>query len=332
MPADYDGDATEYDTLKEIWEHDKTVWGERFDEWPPTDIHGNEYDRDWFDVEELDGDGWLRDDRGQFNPFGGALEPTEGRCNCILSNCSSRYPEKRYCFAKPRSEYDYCHVHKHRKKMKAKQVLQHGYNAKTRDHLYNKLPDWKRLMVHGVHEDLLGRSRYEFAPEYDKRTFDFSDSPISPPYETEDGNVAIEVVYATEQVQASLELFAAAVDELKQLSANAIIADDEMRAKEATHAEHTGDGFDTLDQFKEHYLNLAYSRLVRDKTELLKRGGVPVDGETTNEAGESPLLERLSKITGEEPDHQEMVVEGSEMQRQIDAAGVDLDLETVDSE
>lgn len=329
---DWDLYSTE-EKLKALWEHDTDFFGKRFDEWPPTDVHGNEFPLEWIPVDELDKSGMLTDDHSrQFKPFAGNLEPSEGRCNVRLTDWEDRYPEVRYCWLKYPHQSNFCTVHKHREKlqMRAKEALQSGLSAKTRDHLYAKLDGWQKLLAHGLHEDLLSDSQYEFAPEYKTVEFDFEDADFEPEVEQDGSVYEFEVPYATEKVDRSLNLWAAAIDEVKKMRVNAIITEKDMRSKTTSNAQLTSptendpsQEFKTIEEWSEHYLNLPYSRLVRDRKDLLAYGGIEVEGETSVNVS-NPIADRLSNLQDDDgglttPDP-ELVQSGSEMQEQLEAA------------
>jgi hypothetical protein len=332
-PRQYDAfwEGTHEEQLFEFWCSDPRTWYNG--EWPPRDAHGKMYYYSWIDVRELDADGQLTDRKGrQYSPFAGNIKPIEGACNARLNNWAERYPRPRYCANTVLTDSGYCRIHDNlRPQMNAKEALQHGLAAKTRDHVYNKLDPWKQLMAHGLHEDLLDRSRFEFAQEFTTREFDFSDVEVEPDIREQDGPVfEFDCVYATEHVDRSLTLWAAAMDSVKMLHVNSIITADEMRVKQTSEAQLTAppsehdsspQQFKTIEEWGEHYLNLPYSRLARDRKELLKYGGIVIDGETTTTDNTSPLADRLSKLDDAGTfieDEPEMIQQGSEMKRQLD--------------
>jgi hypothetical protein len=326
-----------------IWIENRDIFGQRISDWPPTDQLGNPYPYEWIPVDDIDESGQLTDSRGnQYNPFAGNRTPRDGqyRCNAPLTNYEQRYGEVRYCAqAYQDADEEYCHVHRGRENvgMKAKELLQHGLSAKTRDHFYNKLDDAEQLLVHGIHEDLLDESTFEFAVEYEQREFslDDLDVPLTDVHELigpDTDTIAVDVPYATEHIKRSFALLAAATDTVKEIRVQPELLAAGMAVDTASHAEHVDGQWSTYEEVAEHPLNLAYSRLVTDEKELLKYGGVPIDGETTTTTS-NPLLDRLEDVQSMREDittaDQELVREGSEMQRQADAADVD-DITTVD--
>lgn len=236
------------------------------------------------------------DSRGlPYNSDSGATMPTEGKCNALLTYWRDRYGEPRYCSRNQLTDHDYCRLHKSREAldMRAEELLKHGFFTKTLDHLYEKLDPWEKVFSHGLFETLMGESKYEFAEEYEQRQFDFSEADVVPSVAGDDDVLRVEVAYPTAHGGRALALFNAAMDKIKMTKINAIIAEDNMQTTSTEHAQLTSptdadpsQTFQTIEEVSEHHLNLPYSRLVRDRKELLKEGGVEVDGETDTAGGE----------------------------------------------
>lgn len=263
--------------------------------------------------EELS-DGRCRDDHGDYTPDAGSPTPVDGRCNATLRYWRSRYGEKRYCTQLPQEHWlpghvdpdiedHFCQTHSGRANviMRAKEVFQHGMRSKSREHVYDKLDPLDRLLCHAMYESLLAESVFEFAPEFEEREFDFSESDYVPPQADSDDTLIVEVPHATEYIDRSQALWCAAVDMMKMLNANAKIANDEMEHTTTSHAEvtdpeaHGSDAFSVIEEREEHYLNLAYSRLVRDRKELLSYGGV-VTGTEADEEDSSIVVEDFTTV------------------------------------
>lgn len=277
--------------------------------------------------EELS-DGRCRDEYGDYNPTAGSPEPVEGRCNATLRHWRTRYGEKRYCTQLPKEHWmaghierdlsDYlCRIHQDRVNiiMHAKELLQHGVYAKTREHVYDKLDPWDKLLCHAMYESLLADSVYEFAPEFETVTLDFEDHESVPEPADEDDRLDVDVPHATEKMDRAQILWCAAVDTMKMLKANAQIAADEMEVTSTEHAQLTAptednpnQAFKTIEQTKEHHLNLAYSRLVRDRKDLLAYGGV-ITGTEADEEDSSIVVENFTTVEADP----EAIDEGSGM-------------------
>lgn len=248
------------------------------------------------------------DEYGQYDTDAGGTEREEGLCNAPLRHWKSRYGEPRFCRRLPHKKFDdsvdhdYCNIHSGRVNidMNAEELLQHGFFTETVDHHVHHLDPWRRVFVHGTFEVLMGDSRYEFAPEYETKTFDFTDSEIVPSQANEDDTLDVEVAYPTDHANRAIVLFIAAADELKMLDMQSRIMEvgDGAGMGEVSSTEYAdftsstvpGEGggepkaWQTLEEVSEHHLNLPLSRLVKDHKELLKFGGVEVDGETTEDA------------------------------------------------
>jgi len=189
--------------------------------------------------------------------------------------------------------------------MRAKEMLQHGAYTKTREHLYDKCDVWNKVLMHGLFESLLAESVHEFSTEFEEREFDFSDEDDVPPQANDDDILLLEVPHATEKLDKAKALWCAAVDTVKAINVNAKIAEDMMEVESTEHAQLTSpteedpsQTFKTLTEKKEHHLNLAYSRLIRDKKELLSYGGV-VTGTEADEESNSKIIEEFTTVEAE---------------------------------
>jgi len=260
-------------------------------------------------------DGRCRDQWGDYNPTAGSDTPVEGRCNALLSHWRTRYGEKRYCTQYPQEHWmpsdherdaeDYfCQLHSGRTNiiMRAKELFQHGMYAQSREHVYDKLEPWDKLLCHALHESLLSDSTFEFAPEFEERTFDFTDAETVPSQADGSDTLVVEVPHATEYIDRAHILWCAAVDTMKMLKANAKIAGSDMEVTSTEHAQLTSPTEDdpsqvyrTIEETKEHHLNLAYSRLVKDRKELLSYGGV-VTGTEADEEESSLVVENFTTV------------------------------------
>jgi len=260
----------------------------------------------------VDSDKWVDAAGRPFDPTAGSTTPTDGRCNAVLLRYEERYGEYRYCGQLPKSKFtddvdhDYCQTHEDRGSLdaQAEETLQTGMAAKSRDHVYRKLPDWQRLYVYGLYEGLMGQSAFEFAPAYEPKEFDFTDCPFSPRIDGQSGpQYLIQVPHATENLDREIALWAAAVDGTKLELVNAEIAADEMSVETVEQAQLTSptendptQEFRTIETLKEHPMNMAYSRLIKDRTKLLQYGGIAVDGEISNDDGVVSQLDSLTVV------------------------------------
>jgi len=303
---------------------------------------------DDIDAADVDDNKVLDKEGIPYDPDAGSPSPTEHRCNALLNKWRQRYGEPRYCTQFPKDssrevsvEHDYCRNHEGRTKMDtiSAEELTHGISTKTREHLFDNLEVFKKVYAYGVFESLMGDSEYEFAPEYDTEVFDFSDSPVVPHVVGDEDCVSVQVPHATQYKDREIALLAAAIDSIKMMDAQSIIAESRMRTKTTSEAEFTtatvvGEGgggtpksWQTIEEYNEHYLNLAYSRLVRDRASLLEYGGVETD---TDEGGTDVAIADLDALTEPEPDLQSE----SPINDRAKDAGIDVDrsVDTTDSE
>jgi hypothetical protein len=265
---------------------------------------------DSVDAGDIDTDRWVDSNGYPYNPEAGSRSPQDGRCNAVLTNYAERYGERRYCGALPMAEIgadvDHGRCNNHAAQAQdattAEEMLQHGAASKSRDHTYRGLDPWDKLLVHGVHESLLGDSTFDFAPAHELKEFDFTNADIEPRSGHVDGSVyRFSVAHATQHIDRAMALWAAAVDGVKMMNVNAEIAEDAMSVESVEQAQLTSpteadptQEFRTIETLKEHPLNLAYSRLARDRKELLQYGGVVVDGATSDD---SAVVEGLDALT-----------------------------------
>jgi len=283
-------------------------WKSYTSEWPPTDRDGNAYPI-WYTVDELNERGELIDSNGNnYSPFTGSLVPTTrtsgDSCNAPLSNWRERYPNIRYCsrliHPEDEAEQTYCGLHKGRGNVKtAEEHLQTGLHTKTLDHLYEKIGPWQQLLGWGIYEGLMGESAYDFASEYNEKTFDFADEPVRPDGCTEDGLLTVKVGYPTEYLDPALSLFAAAMMRVQMMTVQPRIMEEKredgvgmMESKTVETAQLTAppsehdpspQQFKTLETWSEHHLNLPFSRLFNDMEKALERGGVTTDPEAEDD-------------------------------------------------
>ena len=262
------------------------------------------YDGDHKDGYEVDSNG-----RG-YDPDTGNPEPVDGRCNALLTNYEERYGEPRYCgkvIPQRNGEYLHqtCKNHRGQEALmkSAEELMQTGAFSQTIDHVFDKYPAWKKVTAHGLFESLMGQSTYEYAVEYEPKSFDFSDSDFKPLFVDQDGDslydendqLEILVGYPTEYSDQALALYQASIMSIMQVDVLSTIndakvenADRPMESKTTDYAqlsappnEHdpSPQEFITLESWSEHHLNLPYSRLIKDRPKLLEFGGVVTDAE-----------------------------------------------------
>lgn len=313
-PTRCDCTAEELRELRELFEDDEEGLGEWLHcDWPPTDDAGNAYPI-FFTPDDLDSHGRLRDSNYYaYPPFSGNLEPVvdgdRAYCNAPLQSWRDRYPAIRFCGKVPYlkngessdgERHTYCTSHKGLSNVKtAEEQMQTGLFVQSVDHLYEKLNPWKKLVGWGTFESLMGESSYEFGEEYEKRTFDFSDQEFLPDDADEDEALTVKCGYPTENVDASLSLYVAAMKTVQMISVQPRIMYEDrengqgmMESKQIEAAQLTAppsehdtspQQFKTIETWGEHHLNLPLSRLVRDRPKLLERGGIDIDPESESD-------------------------------------------------
>lgn len=264
------------------------------------------------------------DEHGTYDEDAGSTTPVEGRCNAPLRHWESRYGELRYCTCLKESvfndvDHDYCKVHsgRHALEMRAQEALQHGFYSKTVDHHYDKLDAWEKTVVHGLFESLMGDSHYEFSPEYETKVMDYSECDLVPSVADEDDTLELDVPYPTEKGDRAMSLMVASCMTLTAMDMQGTIMDStggtgmgeattNAEAEYVGYDESSSKTFETLEELEEHHLNLPLSRVTRDRKELLKYGGVNIDGET-GQAPESNYefgdfdIEEADPEVGEDP-------------------------------
>jgi hypothetical protein len=262
------------------------------------------------------------------------IDEENDRCNAPLNDWRDRYPEIRYCGCYANTHggegYTYCATHKGRKMVKsAEEMMQTGYFTASVDHLYENLDPWKKLMGWGTFESLMGESRYTFAPEYERRSLDFSEEPLQPDECDEEGVLEVEFGYPTDHPKRALMLYVAAMQTVQMVSIQPRIMDEStagegmMESKTVEKAQLTAppsehdpspQEFETIETWSEHHLNLPLSRLISDQPNLLEMGGVVTDPEDdTDSVGSDDLVLELpvegetdgieSTSSGTDPNH-----------------------------
>lgn len=336
-PARCDPDREGLQCLRERFRDADDPFGERYDEWPPADSHGDTYPL-FFDAEDVNDNGKLVDSGANpYSPFAGNLTPLVEdeweRCNTPLNRWRERYPDVRYCgsIVPIGEDQSYCATHKNREHtMKsAEEHLQTGLHTKSLDHLYENLAPLKKLFGWGTYESLMGESTYEYAVEYETREFDFSDEDIKPDGVDDDGVLEVKCGYPTEHTDPALSLYVAAMQSVQMIMIQPkIMYENEeegegmMESRTVEKAQLTSpptehdpspQEFKTIESWSEHHLNLPLSRLVTDRPKLLERGGVVVDpeGESDDVNADDIVLEieadadgvETKDDTGTDPNH-----------------------------
>lgn len=251
---------------------------------------------------EYDGDG-ERDSNGrEYNPYSGSITPSEGRCNAVLTNYDERYGERRFCTQLPASQFggdsEFCHNHRGRATAKrAKDLLgETTVHAKSILHEFDRLRPIKKVLALALYDSLTAQSMYDFEVDVQEIEISFADDrrehPIPPDIEpllepSDDGDddgpwLSIGIPVPNDHAYRCFCLAQAAFDEIKRVKINETIAEDGLLGESiaASGTAESGHIVDTVTEEIEHPLNLAYSRLTKDRKEDLKIGGVLVDDES----------------------------------------------------
>jgi len=235
------------------------------------------------------------DEYGEYNPASGSVTPSEGRCNATLRHWRTRYGERRYCAALPASWFgedsEFCSTHEDRETMaeRAKDLLgSTTIHSKSIFYEFDHLRPLKKVLGLALYDSLVEQSRYDFEPNVQTVTISFDEEnreqPIPPDVAMEvDANMdlSVGIPVPTEHVYRCFCLAQAAFDEVKRVKINERIAEDGLLGESvaATGTDESGQIVDSITEDIEHPLNLAYSRLTKDRQEDLKLGGIAVDGE-----------------------------------------------------
>lgn len=236
------------------------------------------------------------DSRGiAFNPHAGCSTPVDDRCNALLRYYMDRYGGKRYCTKLPMAKFhddvdhEFCKTHRQAAdlRMQAGELFEHGLEAKTLYHLYDRIEPWKRVFAYATYDQLLDESIFEYDVEYEVKEFDFSDAdsenPV-PPGVDDNGVLRLEIPFATNRGDSATSLWIASLIRVMQLNVQEIIMRNEMQAKSTQHAdlvvqEGREPYYKTIEEYNEHHLNLPFDRLLRGRDRLLERGGIGIEDE-----------------------------------------------------
>lgn len=215
-----------------------------------------------------------------FCPHWGSSERLDGRCNAVLNKWRIRYGKPKYCQRYVSSD-EYCPNHRSQKylDMRAQELFKHGLYARSLKNVYGKVSPEKQMLMWALFDDLLGESLFNFSLDYREIAIDCDGTDSAKQFPVDEDNVLhLEVPQPTDYLDRSQSLFLAAIDGIKLMNIQESIMREGMEIEEITHADlDEDDNYVTLPQFREHHLNLPYSRLTRDRSELLAYGGVGVD-------------------------------------------------------
>jgi len=240
------------------------------------------------------------DDRGKpydsnyrrYNPYQGSQSPTEGRCGALLTAWEDRYGEPRYCTGMPESTYvedgsSFCRHHTERESLmeRASDAFSHGIYAKTIRHVFDKLSAWQKLVVLAFYDSYMQESRYDFQEALHDYTIDFGGFDEELPLEVAaqldaDETLSIGVPVPTERVIRGFALYRAALKDMSaSLAERETLPDEDTAAMERETVVSVTDDGRKITDVAEHHLNMPISRVDNDREDLLRFGGVAVDGD-----------------------------------------------------
>lgn len=286
-----------------------------------------------FDADEHHPDQWTEEkptdsnDR-KYNPYQGSLSPTEGRCNATLTAWDDRYGEVRYCMGLPMSMFvddgsPFCKRHKHREGLmeRASELFTHGVYSKTIRHVFEHLDPWQKLTTLGWYDSYVQESIYDFDPQLQEYTIDFSDYDDALPLEIEtkldsESSLSVTIPIPQEHQARGFALYRAAISKMKaSLGERAVLDDSDGTGamERETVVSVTDDGRKITD-VDEHHLNIPISRTDDTREDLLAIGGVPTTADADDSSGGIEVdslvmsLEDTSQTTGTaNPVEQEML-------------------------
>lgn len=202
-----------------------------------------------------------------------------------------------------------------------------GLHTKSIFHFLDKLSPLKTALAFGKFDDLLAESIYDFEIEDTMLvSVDFTDSDakyLVAEYLDEDDNLNIDVPITTAKRDQATSLLLAAMDAIKMLNIQAKLAEADMEMETTADSEYIfgedGDGhWVELTEKTEHHLNLPYSRLVRDRTELLQYGGVGIEKPEESDETPSQVIEFYDSPTSTDAIPPEALSEGFEAEIPIE--------------
>lgn len=226
----------------------------------------------------------------QYNPYAGSQTPTRGRCNAPLRFYEERYGEMRYCTQLPERVFldgdagsRFCRTHKSMEDLmeRHKDLYEHGGFATSHVHVLDKVSVDKQAFIIDLYDDLLDRAVFDYDVEYVPVELDTSNVEYIPHDE-----LTRQFPVPNSKLLEASRLFMAACDSIRMLDMQSIVLD--KGPEGSTIAAHgtaeSGTIVDTIEEKREHHLNLPLSRLTKDHTEHLEIGGVIADEDETDVA------------------------------------------------
>lgn len=154
-------------------------------------------------------------------------------------------------------------------------ALKHGLYMDESDY-FDAIEPVEQMFILAKYDELLDSSMLDFAPEWTEYQYDAA----SIPFEVEHETIVLLVPVPTRRKDNARALWLASTFMLRIMKIDAITLEEGMRVERTSHAklkkpDSEGEQeFETVEQYKEHCLNLPLSRLIRDRSELLEYGGI----------------------------------------------------------
>ena len=181
----------------------------------------------------------------------------------------------------------FCKNHTERESLmeRASDAFSHGIYAKTIRHVFDKLSAWQKLVVLAFYDSYVQESRYDFEATLHDYTIDFGDFdeelPLEVAAQLEDNEtLSIGVPVPTERAVRGFALYRAALKDMSaSLAERETLPDEDTAAMERETVVSVTDEGREITDVAEHHLNMPISRVDNDREDLLRFGGVDVDGD-----------------------------------------------------
>lgn len=231
----------------------------------------------------LPGHTYEKDEYGEYDVDAGSATPTEDRCNAVLKHTMSRYGETRYCTRLPENCFIeggsyFCRTHKsHESLMEQAKNVEHMAFITSYLYIFDRLPTHKRVIAIELYRSFLSESVFNFELEEVDYVLDLSDATWTQAEEHE-----MKFPVPTNHKARARALWYCALQYMQIESISETIFKDAFQDGFAIGERETivtvTEGGNEITDKSEHHLNLSLSRIVKDHKDLLKFGGVPMQG------------------------------------------------------
>jgi hypothetical protein len=235
------------------------------------------------------------DEHGDYKEDAGSAKPMADRCAAPLRYSLERYDEWRYCTQFPRSYYvdedhpKYSHRCRHHQihdeqvredvNMKnAKRLYKHGAFIESHRVLFEVMDLTDLMYAVGIYRGLLEQSRYDFDATEEEVVVDVNDEEI----DEEEALLEVPIPSRDTYMNRAESLLLASLDYCRMKTLNVELFKTETFEGMTTVATGTNEGghiVDSIQEKREHHLNLPLSRLTKDYKKHLEVGGIDLDNE-----------------------------------------------------